>query len=90
LNNLLGFLVKSARCEEQSGKKRNRTAFYEKTLGKEKENGTSELGSEDKSEEKTKFDWKEFGKLIWDQKFYFLAAIAVSIAFISFLLNLVL
>lgn len=78
LNKLLDLLFKRAFCEEQSNKKRNRTAFYEKTLGTEKQNAPGELGSEDQSEEKAKFDWKEFGKLIWDQKFYFLAAIAVS------------
>jgi len=81
LNTLLDALFKTARCEEQSSKKRNRTAFYEKTLGTEKEHANNELGSDDKYEEKTKFDWKEFGKLIWDQKFYFLAAIAVSFYF---------
>lgn len=52
-------------CE--SDVKQNRTAFYEETIGLDEKNKKREI-----------FDWGEFFKLIWKEKFYFLSAVIVN------------
>lgn len=54
-------------CEEKV--KQNRTAHYEETIG------TDTIKRKSKQES---FDWTEFLKLVWKEKFYFLTAVAVS------------
>nr|APD26531.1 ATP-binding cassette transporter subfamily B member 8 protein [Brachionus koreanus] len=46
-----------------SNVKQNRTAFYEETIGLDAKN-----------KKKEPFDWIEFLKLVWNEKFYFFAA----------------
>lgn len=85
---LLGLLFTQAHCEKDPTQdaavktKGKRTAHYEETLGTEKED--KEPGSEEKTKKKKQkaddaaFDYGEFFKLIYNEKFYFLAAVAVS------------
>lgn len=54
-------------CEEFATKKTNRTAHYEETLA----------GSEILSSKNDSFDWAEFFRLIYQEKWYFLAATIV-------------
>lgn len=55
-------------CEESANtKKTNRTAHYEETLA----------GSEILSSKNDSFDWAEFFRLIYQEKWYFLAATIV-------------
>lgn len=53
-----------ANCESET--KQNRTAFYEETINFDTNGKKTE-----------KFEWIEFLKLIWKEKFYFLTAIVV-------------
>jgi hypothetical protein len=57
--------IKTAECET----KKNRTTDYEKTLGKDE---TKKNNKDDPP-----FDWGEFFRLVYQEKWYFLAAIAV-------------
>ena len=70
---ILGNFVQFADCEEKPKEqndtaKKNRTAQYEETLG-------NDAGS---NKADPLFDWHEFLKLIYQEKFYFLAAVVVS------------
>lgn len=56
-------------CEAKPSSKQNRTAHYEETIRTE--------GKKGKKEKSDSFDWIEFLKLIYKEKFYFLAAIVV-------------
>lgn len=62
---VLGLFIKFAECE---AKKKRRTDSYEKTINTKG----------DKIKDEEVFDWKEFFRMIYDEKFYFLAAIIVS------------
>nr|QNH67936.1 ATP-binding cassette transporter subfamily B member 8 [Brachionus plicatilis] len=65
----------SFRVQCDSEIKQNRTAFYEQTIGLDKN-----------KKKKENFDWVELFKLIWKEKFYFLAAVAS--AFMVAMLNI--
>ena len=75
LDNLVGSLIglfgQSVECERQN----RRTDKYEETIGK------TSAETEGKEKKELKFDWKEFFALIKTEKFYFLAAIVVSLKF---------
>ena len=78
---IMSKLIRVADCEvatKASG--RNRTAHYEKTIGGEAAgDSNSEAETSPKKKDEAAFDWREFMRLIYQEKFYFLAAIAVSI-----------
>lgn len=78
VKSILSFFVQYAECEEKRKDnditvKKNRTALYEETLGNSNE------GNGQKKE--PNFDWNEFFKLIYQEKYYFLAAVAVNQTF---------
>lgn len=83
---LLGLLFTQAFCEKEpdSGakKKGKRTAHYEETLGSSKDDQQSDAQEKTKKkkskDDSASFDYGEFFKLIYNEKFYFLAAVAVS------------
>ena len=79
----------TAYCEAKA----NRTAHYEKTIGGDddedddeeeedaKKKKTKEKKTKKAKEDASAFDFKEFFWLLYDEKFYFLAAVAVSFSF---------
>ncbi len=68
--------LKYANCEV---KKNRRTDHYEKTVL------IKELKDEKSTKKNLAFDWHLFWQIIYKEKFYFIAAIAVSFNFIEFL-----
>jgi hypothetical protein len=71
IKSLLGFFVQFAECEEKLKEndfavKKNRTALYEETIGNDND-----------AKKEPNFDWNEFFKLIYQEKYYFLAAVVV-------------
>lgn len=70
LNTVLGFFISFAKCDD-SGTKHRRTDHYEKTISSD---NNKDAANKKKDPE---FDWKEFFQLIWKEKFYMLAAVAV-------------
>jgi hypothetical protein len=60
-------------CEERKDdeEKKNRTASYEQTIGEDKK-------ATDGFKEEAPFDWNEFFKLLYKEKYYFLFACIVS------------
>lgn len=67
---LCGLFITFAECEAKTKQKRRRTDHYEKSVDS-KENI-------ERSQDEEKFDWKEFLKLIYDEKFLFILAIIVN------------
>lgn len=71
IKSLLGLFVQFAECEEKLKEndisiKKNRTALYEETIGNDND-----------AKKEPNFDWNEFFKLIYQEKYYFLAAVVV-------------
>jgi hypothetical protein len=69
LKSILGYFVSFAKCDD-SGTKHRRTDHFEKILSSQKDQVNKNKDPD--------FDWNEFFKLIWKEKFYMLAAVAVS------------
>nr|QUF59443.1 ATP-binding cassette transporter Abcb8 [Brachionus angularis] len=68
LKEYLDILKSRFRAEFEAKAKQNRTAHYEETIGLEKKSK--------KSKKEDSFDWYEFFKLLYKEKFYFLGAVA--------------
>ena len=65
----LGLFIKFAECETVA--KNRRTDHYENTIGNKNEGGAKG------SQAEATFDWKQFLTLLYKEKMYFLAAVAV-------------
>ena len=79
---ILGLLFTQAHCEKEpeagAKKKGKRTAHYEETLGTRQDDQEAEKTKKKPNDDSASFDYAEFFKLIYAEKFYFLAAVAVS------------
>lgn len=68
---LIGYFIKFAECDVE--RNHRRTDHYVKTVGLTDKNA--------KRKNEPAFDWYEFFRMIWKEKFYFFAAVAVSFFF---------